>query len=68
MANLITIEKSQKQPAKQSDNPWLEAAAEAGNDFGRLLKFVKGKWETGDDIVAENTEYVAHVDQIAPAG
>jgi hypothetical protein len=45
-------------------NPWLEAAAEADNDTGKLLKFVKGKWETGDDAVPEGTEFVAHIDQL----
>ena len=47
------------------DNPWLEAAAEAGNPFGKLLKFVKGVWMIGDDEIAANSEYVAHVDQLA---
>src|SRR5262249_12348793 len=46
------------------ENPWLEAAAETGNELGRLLKFVKGKYETGDDEVPEGTEYVAHIDQL----
>jgi hypothetical protein len=51
-------------PIAQIDNPWLEVAQEAGSDVGRLMKFVKGKWETGDDEVAEGTEFVAHVDQL----
>jgi hypothetical protein len=45
-------------------NPYLEAAAEGGNEIGRLLKFVKGEWLIGDDVVPENTEYVAHLDQL----
>ena len=51
--------------AKELNNPWLEAASEDSDDFGRLLKFVKGKWETGDDSVPDGTEFVAHVDQLA---
>ena len=39
-------------PATTYDNPWLEAAAEAGNPFGKLLKFVKGVWMIGDDEIA----------------
>src|SRR5262245_37637208 len=51
-------------PATSYENPWLEAAAEAGNELGKLLKFVKGKYESGDDQVPEGTEFVAHVDQL----
>ena len=51
--------------ATTRDNPWLEAASEAGNPFGKLLKFVKGKWTIGDDEIAAGSEYVAHVDQLA---
>src|SRR5262245_55987757 len=52
-------------PAKVYANSWNEAAAEAGgNDLGKLLKFVKGKWETGADVIAEGSEYVAHIDQL----
>ena len=54
-----------KLPATTYDNPWLEAAAEAGNPFGKLLKFVKGKWEIGDDEVTLGAEYIAHIDQLA---
>jgi len=52
-------------PAVQYDNPWLEAADEAGGEFGRILKFVKGEWMIGEDSVPEGTEYVAHIDQVA---
>jgi hypothetical protein len=51
-------------PAARYDNPWLEVAAEGSNELGRLLKFVKGRWETGDDAVPEGAEYVAHIDQL----
>lgn len=51
-------------PATHYENPWLEAASEAGNNL-KLLKFVKGKWEIGDDTVPDNTEFIALVDQIA---
>jgi hypothetical protein len=54
-----------KLPAATYENPYLEAAAEAGNPFGKLLKFVKGKWEIGDDEVPLGTEYIAHIDQLA---
>ena len=52
-------------PAVQYANPWLEAAAEAGNEFGKILKFVKGEWRIGDDVIAEGTEYIAFVDEVA---
>jgi hypothetical protein len=51
-------------PAIQYDNVWLEVAAETGNAFGRLLKFVKGKWEIGDDEVPQGTKFVCHIDQL----
>jgi hypothetical protein len=48
------------------DNPWLQAAAEAGgSDLGRLLKFVKGRWCVGDDEVSQGSEFIAHLDQLA---
>ena len=52
-----------KVPAEH-ENPWLAAAAEAGSDLGKLLKFVKGKWEIGDDAVPDGTEFVAYIDQV----
>ena len=52
-----------KAVAVPHDNPFLALAAEAGNELGTILKFVKGKWETGDDVVEEGTEFIAHVDQ-----
>ncbi len=65
MSETAIVAKSNQTPATHdASNPWLEAAAEAGSDLGRLLKFVKGKWEIGDDVVPEGTEYVAHVDQL----
>lgn len=51
-------------PARSYENPWLEAAAEADNKLGKLLKFVKGKFEIGDDQVPEGTEFVAHINQV----
>ena len=60
-----------KEPVNQHDNaladrgdPWLAASAEVGSDHGKLLKFVKGSWETGDDKVPDGTEFVAYVDQV----
>src|SRR5262252_8195709 len=52
-------------PAAVYDNPWLEAAAEAGSEFGKLLKFNKGEWLIGDDIVPVGTEYIAYIDELA---
>ena len=46
-------------------NPWLEAAEEAGGGFGKILKFVKGKWKVGDEVVPEGTEYIAYIDEVA---
>jgi hypothetical protein len=45
-------------------NPWLEAAAECGSGTGPLLKFNKGEWKVGDDIIADGVEYIAHLDQV----
>jgi hypothetical protein len=52
-------------PAVQYDNPWLEAAAEAGSEFGKLLKFNKGEWLIGEDTVSEGTEFIAFIDEVA---
>jgi hypothetical protein len=52
-------------PATKFENPWLEVAAENSGGLGKLLKFVKGKWEIGDDEVPIGTEYIAHIDQLA---
>jgi hypothetical protein len=46
-------------------NPWLDAAREASTGIGKLLKFAKGHYESGDDEIKLGTELVAHVDQIA---
>jgi hypothetical protein len=51
--------------ATQYDNPWLEAAEEAGGGFGKLLKFNKGDWLIGEDEVPEGTEYIAYIDEVA---
>jgi hypothetical protein len=51
----------------QYENPWLEAAAEAGSEYGKILKFVKGEWLIGEDIVPEGTEFIAYVDELARA-
>ena len=52
-------------PATQYDNPWLEAADEAGGGFGKLLKFNKGEWEISEDKVSEGREYIAYIDEVA---
>lgn len=59
------VEKQQTPPAVKYENPWLEVAAENSGRFGKLLKFVKGKWEIGDDEVPIGTEYIAHINQLA---
>lgn len=59
----------QQEPAlpAQYENPWLEAAAEAGSEFGKLLKYLKGEWQIGDDVIPEGTEYIAYIDELARA-
>jgi hypothetical protein len=52
-------------PAVQYDNPWLEAAAEAGSEFGKILKFVKGEWLIGEDAVPQGAETIAYIDELA---
>lgn len=57
--------KQQTVPATRSSNPWLQVAKEAGsNDTGKLLKFIKGVYESGDDTIPDGTEFVAHIDQL----
>jgi hypothetical protein len=53
-------------PAKPMANPWLAVAREDGGTggVGKLIKFVKGRWQVGDDVVREGSEYVAHIDQL----
>jgi len=57
--------KEQTAPAKQYDNPWLEAADEAGGGFGKILKFVKGTWEIGEEDLPEGKEFIAFIDEVA---
>jgi hypothetical protein len=63
-AEALTAQQQYTLPTTHHTNPWLEAAAENGSETGRLLKFVKGEWTTGDDTVADGTEYIAHIDQL----
>lgn len=63
MSELIPVKRSNV-PASPS-NPYLEAASEAGGELGRLLKFVKGEWQTGDDTLLEGAEFVARIDLAA---
>jgi hypothetical protein len=51
-------------PAVHYDNPWLEAAAEAGSEFRNIVKFNKGDWLRGDDCIPESSEFVAYIDQL----
>jgi hypothetical protein len=52
-------------PTVRYENPWLEAAAEAGSEFGKILKFVKGEWQIGEDTVPEGREFIAYIDELA---
>jgi hypothetical protein len=52
-------------PATYEPNPWLDAAAEAAGELGKILKFAKGKYFCGEAEVPLGSEFVAHVDQIA---
>ena len=54
-------------PTAHYDNPWLEAAAEAGSEFGKILKFVKGEWQIGEDAVPQDSEVIAYIDELARA-
>ena len=62
--NITRVSKLTPPPALDT-NPFLEAANEAGSELGLLLKFVKGKYEVGDDEVPLGTQFVAHIDQLA---
>jgi hypothetical protein len=66
MKNSKALKKQNAAPlAVQYDNPWLEAAAEAGSEFGKILKFVKGEWQIGEETVPEGTEYICFIDELA---
>lgn len=45
----------------EGDDPWTEVANEAGGQFGKILKYVKGQWWQGENEVARGTEFVALV-------
>src|SRR5260370_26796930 len=55
----------EKTPATQYDNPWLEAADEAGGGFEKLLKFMKGEWQIGEETLPEGKEFIALIDEVA---
>jgi hypothetical protein len=67
MTNQHLSEQKSNLPVANKTNPWLEAASEAGNDFGRLLKFVKGRYESDGNEVPLGSEFVAYIDQVARA-
>jgi hypothetical protein len=52
-------------PAMPEANPWLDAAAEAASDLGKIIKFTRGKYYCGEELVPIGSEYVAHVNEIA---
>jgi hypothetical protein len=45
-------------------DPVEELAAEARNDLGSMLKFIKGKWTIGDDEVPASTKLIVHIDHL----
>ena len=45
------------------DDPYGEVAMEGGGQFGKILKYVKGRWSHGDAEVAIGTEFVALVNE-----
>jgi len=49
----------------QYENPYLEVAAETSGGFGKILKFVKGEFVIGEDVIPEGTEFIAYLDQLA---
>ena len=55
--------KRHETPIAQQDNPWSEIANEYGSQT--LLKFVKGDWKIGEEVVPEGTKYIAFVDELA---
>jgi hypothetical protein len=61
----LEVIKEQTAVATQYDNPWLEAADEAGSGFGKMLKFVKGEWLINEETVPEGTEYIVFIDEVA---
>jgi len=64
MANKSLKLLKEQAPATQHDNPWLEAAAEAGG-FEKILKFVKGDWVIGEETLPEGKEFIAFIDEVA---
>jgi len=61
----LQTQKASAPAVQQYDNPWLEAAAEAGSEFGKILKFVKGEWQVGEDTLSEGTEFITFIDEVA---
>jgi hypothetical protein len=54
-------------PSHGASNPFLAAAHDTSTGVGKLLKFTKGAYLTGDNEVPVGTRFVAHVDQITRA-
>ena len=54
-------------PSHGTSNPFLAAAHDTSSGIGKLLKFTKGAYQTGDNQVPLGTQFIAHVDQIARA-
>jgi hypothetical protein len=53
-------------PAKHT-NAFIEAAEESKGRLGPMLKFIKGRYSIGDDEVATDREYVAHMGGVMKA-
>ena len=54
-------------PTHGTANPFLAAAHDTSSGIGKLLKFTKGEYQTGDNQVPVGTKFIAHVDQISRA-
>lgn len=67
MKNALAAANDKTPATPPSNNPFIEAATEGGDSPGELLKFVKTRWQIGDDEVLIGTEYVAHIDQLMRA-
>ena len=61
--NITTTRPTAAIALPDADDPYAEIAAEGGGQFGKILKYVKGTWSHGDDVIAIGTEFVALIDR-----
>jgi hypothetical protein len=58
--NALTPINSSSIAIPDADDPWAaHAASEGGSQFGKLIKFSKGRWFQGDNEIAAGTEFLA---------